>query len=135
MVSINGILVALSAYFLFDAYNNLQVMLVWPSVQGGRFQNTVSIRNGKNIQLVNREALEDKGYMVDVHETKGYLFNSITYIYITESQRNPQSTIVSGGEKMKKDIFETDFHIKHTTPNNKTVVERIYSKKRDDRED
>jgi hypothetical protein len=81
------------------------------NVQGNRFQMYVSLRNYKDIQLVNKESLEEKGYLIDEHVINGWLFKKIHYIYITESQRNPQSTKSSGIRKLHEDIRSTNFHI------------------------
>ncbi len=70
---------------------------------------------------MNKESLEEKGYLIDVDETSGWCFNSINYIYITESQRNPQSTKTSGVRKLREDIRTANFHITHTDKENPEV--------------
>jgi hypothetical protein len=90
-----------------------------PSVSGNRLTVTISLRNYPGVQLVNKERLEEKGYLVDMYESRGWLFHSITYVNIIESVKNPQSVLETSMDKLQKDMREAKFGVTYVPKGSK----------------
>ncbi len=102
-----GLIGSVLAYRLLNG----RYLITSPSVSGNRLTATISLRNYPGVQLVNKERLEEKGYLVDMYVSSGWLFGSITYVNVIESVKNPQSVLETSMDKLRKDIREAKFGV------------------------
>lgn len=85
---------------------------------GNRLQVTTSIRNCKDIQVINKEPLENKGYLVDIYHSHSWLFNNITYVTIIDAQSDPTYTTDFAARKLRNAINDSHFNLTFISKNN-----------------
>lgn len=110
-----GLIGSVLAYRLLNG----RYLITSPSVSGNRLTATISLRNYPGVQLVNKERLEERGYLVDMYESRGWLFHSITYVNIIESVKNPQSVLETSIDKLRKDMREANFRVTYVPKDGK----------------
>ncbi len=84
-----------------------------------------------NVRLVNKELLENKGYMIHATDKTGWFFKNTTEISISKNDpvtTNDYDTKIEEYERLKKAAYEADFHMTHIE-NDEVSVEYYISDK------
>ncbi len=107
-----------------------QVVLSYSYVMDDKFTMTTTMRNYKNVTLVNSESLENNGYAIDMKNSPGWFFANYTEITIS---KNKPAGYVEEYDLLEKAMHESNFHLTHIK-DDKVEVEYLNDKHKHDNE-
>jgi hypothetical protein len=103
-----------------------QVVLSYSYVMEDKFTMTTTMRNYKNVTLVNKESLENRGYAIDMKNSSGWFFDNYTEITIS---KNKPADYVEEYDLLEKALHESDFHVTYVNvKDDKVEVEYLNGK-------
>jgi hypothetical protein len=114
----------ITTYLVHKFTTTWKVVMSYSYVMADKFTMTTTMRNYKNVTLVNKESLENKGYTIDMKNSPGWFFTNYTEISIS---KNAPTTYVEEHDLLEKALHESNFHVTHMK-DDKVEVEYLHDK-------